>query len=90
MISSASDRGFHGFHILDPYERFIPGGSYLLVGKMWENVEKRTFFRADMAGLRKCHTGGYGRIGVYQNKKKSQMGFGACGNCSKQASLFQG
>ena len=29
-------------------------------------VEKWPFFRADMAGLGKCCTGGYGRIGVYR------------------------
>ena len=28
--------------------------------------EKRPFFRADMAGLGKYWTGGYGRIGVYR------------------------
>ena len=35
-------------------------------GKMWKFWEKRPFFRADMAGLGKCCTGGYGRIGVYR------------------------
>ena len=35
-------------------------------GKMWKNMEKRLFFRADMAGLGKYCTGGYGRIGVYR------------------------
>ena len=35
---------------------------------MWEFLEKRLFFRADMAGLGKCCTGGYGRIGVYRVK----------------------
>ena len=29
-------------------------------------MEKRPFFRADMAGLGKYHMGGYGRIGVYR------------------------
>ena len=29
-------------------------------------MEKRPFFRADMAGLGKYHTGGFGRIGVYR------------------------
>ena len=47
-------------------------GSYLLWGsileKKWKNLEKRPFFRADMAGLGKYHTGGYGRIGVYRDK----------------------
>ena len=37
-------------------------------GKMWKNMEKRPFFRADMAGLGKYCTGGYGRIGVYRVK----------------------
>ena len=35
-------------------------------GKMWKNMEKQLFFRADMAGLGKYCTGGYGRIGVYR------------------------
>ena len=35
---------------------------------MWKILEKRPFFRADMAGLGKYHTGGYGRIGVYRVK----------------------
>ena len=43
-------------------------GSYFLYGsileKMWKLWEKRLFFWADMAGLGKYHTGGYGRIGV--------------------------
>ena len=29
-------------------------------------MEKRPFFRANMAGLGKYHMGGYGRIGVYR------------------------
>ena len=33
---------------------------------MWKFLEKRPFFRADMAGLGKYCTGGYGRIGVYR------------------------
>ena len=45
-------------------------GSYLLWGsileKKWKILEKRPFFRADMAELGKYHTGGYGRIGVYR------------------------
>ena len=32
-------------------------------------MEKRPFFRADMAGLGKYHTGGFGRIGVYRVQK---------------------
>ena len=35
---------------------------------MWKFFEKRPFFRADMAGLGKYSTGGYGRIGVYRVK----------------------
>ena len=35
---------------------------------MWKFFEKRPFFWADMAGLGKYHTGGYGRIGVYRVK----------------------
>ena len=31
-----------------------------------ENFGKRQFFRANMAGLGKYHTGGYGRIGVHR------------------------
>ena len=31
-------------------------------------MEKRLFFRADLAGLGKYHTGGFGRIGVYRDK----------------------
>ena len=33
---------------------------------MWKILEKRPFFRADMAGLGKYSMGGYGRIGVYR------------------------
>ena len=33
---------------------------------MWKFVEKRLFFRVDMAGLGKYCMGGYGRIGVYR------------------------
>ena len=60
MISFALD-------ILDPYKRFILSeGVYL--GKMWKFLGKRLFFRADMAGLGKYCTGGFGRIGVYRVK----------------------
>ena len=31
-------------------------------------MEKRPFFRADMAGLGKYSIGGYGRIGVHRAK----------------------
>ena len=31
-----------------------------------EKFGKWPFFRVDMAGLGKYHTGGYGRIGVYR------------------------
>ena len=37
-------------------------------GKIWKFLEKWPFFRADMAGLGKYSTGGYGRIGVYRVK----------------------
>ena len=35
---------------------------------MWKILEKRPFFRADLAGLGKCRTGGFGRIGVNRVK----------------------
>ena len=35
---------------------------------MWKSLEKRPFFRADMAGLGKYCMGGYGRIGVYMRR----------------------
>ena len=35
---------------------------------MWKFLEKRPFFQADMAGLGKCCTDGYSRIGVYRDK----------------------
>ena len=35
-------------------------------GKFWENMGKRPFFQAAMAGLGKYSMGGYGRIGVYR------------------------
>ena len=35
-----------------------------------ETLEKRPFFRADLAGLGKYRTGGFGRIGVYRVKEK--------------------
>ena len=38
-------------------------------GKIWKIWEKRPFFRADLAGLGKYHTGGFGRIGVYRVKE---------------------
>ena len=37
---------------------------------MWKIFEKRLFFRADMAGLGKYCTGGYGQIGVFRVKEK--------------------
>ena len=50
------------------------GGSYILscsnLEKIWKILEKRLFFRADMAGLGKYCTGGYGRIGVYRVKQR--------------------
>ena len=39
-------------------------------------MEKRPFFRADMAGLGKYSTGGYGRIGVYRVLKIAMHGNG--------------
>ena len=46
------------------------GGSYYFWGSDLEkfriNLEKRPFFRADLAGLGKYHTRGFGRIGVYR------------------------
>ena len=36
-------------------------------------MEKRPFFRADMAGLGKYCMGGYGRIGVYRVKFKVSL-----------------
>ena len=49
----------------------LPRRTYLLklnfyFGKIWKNLEKLPFFRADMAGLGKYHMGGYGRIEVYR------------------------
>ena len=45
-------------------------GSYFLYGSILEKCdfffEKPPFFRADIAGLGKYCTGGYGRIGVYR------------------------
>ena len=38
-----------------------------------ENLEKRLFFQADMAGLGKDHMGGYGRIGVYRVKDRAWL-----------------
>ena len=35
---------------------------------MENSGKKRSFFRADMAGLGKYSMGGYGRIGVYRVK----------------------
>ena len=67
MISFASDSNFHGLQndILDPIKRFILF-ERLYFGKMLKFSEKRPFFRADMAGLGKYCTGGYGWIGVYR------------------------
>ena len=67
MISLVLDRPFHELQndILDSYERFIVFVGFYF-GKMWKILEKQPFFRADMAGLGKYHTGGYGRIGVYR------------------------
>ena len=35
--------------------------------KMWKILEKRPFFRGDMAGLGKYNTAGYGWFGVYRS-----------------------
>ena len=69
MISLVLDRPFHELQndILDSYERFIFFVGFYF-GKMWKFLEKRPFFRADMARLGKYHMGGYGRIGVYRVK----------------------
>ena len=69
MISLVLDQPFHELQndILDSNKRFILFVGFYLE-KMWKILEKRPFFRADMAGLGKYHTGGYGRIGVYRVK----------------------
>ena len=36
---------------------------------MWKFLEKQPFFQADLAGLGKYRTGGFGRIGVYRVKE---------------------
>ena len=70
MISLVLDRPFHELQndILDSYERFIfiVGFYFGKCGKFGKNSR---FFRAEMAGLGKYHTGGYGWIGVYRVKK---------------------
>ena len=53
--------------ILEPCERFLLFVRFYF-RKMWNLLEKQPFFRADMAGLGKYCTGGYGRIGVYRVK----------------------
>ena len=58
--------------MLEPYERFILFLGFYF-GKKWNFLEKRPFFRADMAGLGKYHTGGYGRIGVYRDNVRIAM-----------------
>ena len=61
---------------------------------MWNFFEKRPFFRADMAGLGKYCTGGYGRIGVYRvNSPTSGRDFLSLspipfGTCCKVNNLF--
>ena len=65
MIFFAFERAFVGFNLI--YWTPITG-SYFLYGSILEkcrSLEKRPFFQADMSGLGKYHTGGYGRIGVY-------------------------
>ena len=51
--------------MLDAYERFILILGFYF-GEMWKFLEKRPFFRADLAGLGKYRTGGFGLIGVYR------------------------
>ena len=51
--------------LLESYVWFILFVGFYF-GKMWKIWEKRLFFRVDIAGLGKYHTGGYGRIGVYR------------------------
>ena len=50
-------------------------GLYFLWGSILEKCGKfgknGRFYWADMAGLGKYHTGGYGRIGVYRVNMKS-------------------
>ena len=41
---------------------------------MWKILEKRPFFRADLAGLGKYRTGGFGRIGVYKGLRLDRGG----------------
>ena len=52
-------------------------GSYFLKGSILEKsgifLKKLLFFQADMAGLGKYCTGGYGRIGVYRVKKEVKI-----------------
>ena len=74
MISLVLDRAFHGLQndILDSKERLIFFVGFYF-GKMWKIWEKLPFFRADMAGFGKYHTGGYGRIGVYRVNNDNVM-----------------
>ena len=67
MISFVIDRTFLGLYFdkLDAYEQFILILGFY-IGKMWIFFEKRPFFRADLAGLGKYRTGGFGPIGVYR------------------------
>ena len=58
--------------MLDPYERLIPFVLFYF-GKMWNFLEKRPFFRADLAGLGKYCTGGFGRIGVHRVKEQCSV-----------------
>ena len=66
-MSFAFNRAFNGlyFDILDPYKQLILFLGFYF-GKMLKFLEKWPFFRADMAGLGKFGTGGYGQIGVYR------------------------
>ena len=75
-MSFAFNRTYHGlyFDILDPYKRLILFLVFYF-GKMCKFLEKRSFFRADMAGLGKYGMGGYGRIGVYRVKLQFKPNF---------------
>ena len=55
---------------------------------MWKFLEKRPFFRADMAGLGKCCTGGYGRIGVYRVKTLSGLTLSTLNYCSCRVQII--
>ena len=49
---------------------------FLIWKFLLEILEKRLFFRADMAGLGIYHMGGYGRIGVCRVKCEKEKNIG--------------